>query len=160
MSVSTAKNNPAIAEGSGFIDGRTLVGNLLKIWAGYTAAFFLILIIYASTAGLSVASIFSMDVLRGAFSVMAFAIASAVWAQMFLGICLLGALYFSFINIFKRVRDIRGIENHEFEWRAAIILICITPTANLLLLSFLFIKEGRLSAPSTAVSLDELFRAR
>ena len=151
---------PAIIESHGFIDGRTLIISLLKIWTVYVVAVFFILLIYISTVGLSASSIFSTDVLRGVFSIFAYTIASALWTQMLLGACLIGATYLTFINIFKRVRDIRGVTTNEFVWKAATIALCIAPTFSFLFLAFLFVKEGKLSSPATAISIDEIFRVR
>lgn len=130
----TMKENSKLFERDGFIDGRTFVFSLLKIWIAYLVTFVLILTIHLSTIGLSVLSLFSTDILRGIFSIFAFSIASAFWAQLLLGIFLLGTWYLSFINIFKRVRDIRGTNANEFSWKAATTLVCLAPTFNLFIM--------------------------
>ncbi len=162
MSESTNKceNTPAVTESHGFIDGRTLILSLFKIWAVYFAAVFFIILIYISTVGLSANTLFSSDVIKGIFSIYAFTLASALWTQLLLGACFLGALYLTFINIFKRVRDIRGVTTNEFVWKAATVVLCVTPTFGFLLLAFLFVKEGKLSSPATAISMDEIFRVK
>ena len=59
--------------------------------------------------------------------------------------------YITFINIFKRVRDIRGTTKDELVFKIGAVLIYCTPFLNTLFLLFLLFAKGKVTGQGTAV---------
>jgi uncharacterized membrane protein YhaH (DUF805 family) len=72
-----------------------------------------------------------------------------------LSIC---ALPFAFINMYKRLRDIRGTTDDQLAWQTALTIALCIPYLGIIPAFVLWFKQGVVTSPETAIPLDKLFQ--
>ena len=135
----------------GFLDRRGYLIAILQIAGIATAGTALLLGIYASGSGLTAQN------MQAVWSPWVLFTLSAWFAVTFI-LFQLCIVYLSANTLFKRLRDIRGTQEHELGWQVASVVLSVFPYASLALQAFLLFKEGLVSSPGSALPVHALLR--